>query len=60
MSVFMHVSCSTDNLQFKNTDWGEKRKSLDDDPYIHITFKKRGEEGKGQWGEAELGEWSWV
>lgn len=51
MSAFMRISCTTDNLQFKNTDYlGRKKKkkeSLADDPCVQITFRKQ-RAGAGQ------------
>lgn len=62
MSVFMHISCTTDNLQFKNTDYlGGKKvsrwRSLRSDNLQKAEQKqvREEEEGKGLWGEAELG-----
>lgn len=59
MAVFMHISCTTDNLQFKNTDYlggggGEKKESLDDDPCVQITFRKQ-RAGAGQGGGGRKG-----
>lgn len=63
-SVFMHISCVADNLQFKDTDRFGK-KSLGLVPCVQITFRKpaagvgqgREEEGRnrglwGRWGRA--------
>lgn len=64
-SVFMHISCVADNLQFKDTDRFGK-KSLDLVPCVQITFRKpaagvgqgREEEGRnrGLWGEGGPGQ----
>lgn len=62
MSVFMHISCTTDNLQFKNTDYLEgEKKPLDDDPSVQITFRKqRAEAGqRGGGGGGRKGAVGW-
>ena len=58
MSVFMHISCTADSLQFKNTDYLGKT-SLGN-PHVQITFRepaagmgqRREKEGRNRlWGE---------
>lgn len=39
MSVFMHISCTADNLQFKYTAYQGGKKSLDD-LHVQITCRK--------------------